>query len=132
MPSDYTQAARRHYLDAERLADAGRHDNAGHLIGFAAECALKKAALGFFPKGQSEIEGHLPGGLKGIIKRQLDGRNAKGRLLALVQYNSSFFADWHVNDRYSPDGHVALQRYTTWRKQTLEALSIAGIRFGNG
>jgi HEPN domain-containing protein len=64
MPRDYGQAAIRHFLDAQMLAEAGRYDDAGHLIGFAAECALKKAASGFTTPPNAEIEGHLPGPLK--------------------------------------------------------------------
>jgi hypothetical protein len=129
MPSDYVQAALRHFGDAEHLAGAGRYDNAGHLIGFAAECALKKAALGFFPPGQTDIDGHLPGDLPKIIRRQLNSRNAGGRLLQLVQSGSPFFSDWHINDRYSPDGHVGAARYATWRKHTCDVFSIAKIRY---
>jgi hypothetical protein len=91
MASDYENSALRHYTDAEHLANSGRYDNAGHLIGFAAECALKKAAQSYFPKGQCEIDGHLPRDLKGKIKRELDGRNIKGRLLQLVLSGSDFF-----------------------------------------
>lgn len=40
-PEDYQAAAIRHYLDASALRMAGRLDNAGHLIGFSAECAIK-------------------------------------------------------------------------------------------
>ncbi|HLJ63630.1 MAG TPA: hypothetical protein VKT70_05960, partial [Stellaceae bacterium] len=37
----YREASRRHYCDACHLANDGRFDSAGHLIGFAAECAIK-------------------------------------------------------------------------------------------
>lgn len=40
-PEDFRAAAVRHYEDARALKYAGRLDNAGHLIGFAAECAIK-------------------------------------------------------------------------------------------
>ena len=40
----FEHAARRHFADAEDLADRQRLlDNAGHLIGPAAECAVKHA-----------------------------------------------------------------------------------------
>ncbi len=128
MASDYANSALRHYNDAELLAGSGRYDNAGHLIGFAAECALKKAAQPFFSKGHCEIDGHLPHDLKGKIRRELDGRNSKGRLLQLVQSRSDFFSDWHINDRYSADGHIKVERYKVWLAQTRSVFSIAGIR----
>ena len=39
----YEHAAMRHFADAEDLAARRRLDNAGHLIGLAAECAVKHA-----------------------------------------------------------------------------------------
>ena len=39
----YEHAASRHFADAEDLAARRRLDNAGHLIGLAAECAVKHA-----------------------------------------------------------------------------------------
>jgi len=38
---NYESAALRHFEDAAALQSSGRPDNAGHLIGFAAECAIK-------------------------------------------------------------------------------------------
>jgi hypothetical protein len=37
----YDSAAIRHFEDAGLLKDSGKLDNAGYLIGFAAECAIK-------------------------------------------------------------------------------------------
>jgi hypothetical protein len=128
MPSDYAGAAMRHYIDAERLALLGRYDNAGHLIGFAAECALKKAARPFYSGSPTELEGHLPHDLKGRVKRELEGRNAKGQLLQLVAHNSNFFSDWNINDRYSADGHVDAVRFRNWLTQTRRIFAIAKLR----
>jgi hypothetical protein len=44
---NYEDAAVRHYDDAKALRDSGRGDNAGHLIGFAAECAIKVTGANF-------------------------------------------------------------------------------------
>jgi len=38
---DYESAAVRHFKDATALQASGRADNAAHLVGFAAECAIK-------------------------------------------------------------------------------------------
>ncbi|HDZ9442607.1 hypothetical protein [Klebsiella quasipneumoniae] len=38
---NYREAAIRHLNDSERLLKINSVDNAGHLIGFAAECAIK-------------------------------------------------------------------------------------------
>ena len=41
VPESYGNAALRHLRDAEYLAARGVYDGAGHLVGFAAECAVK-------------------------------------------------------------------------------------------
>ncbi len=38
---NYREAAIRHLNDSEKLLESNSVDNAGHLIGFAAECAIK-------------------------------------------------------------------------------------------
>jgi HEPN domain-containing protein len=76
LPRDYKQAALRHYMDAESLAAVGRYDDAGHLIGLAAECALKHGIQGFTIPQNKAIEGHLPS-VKYTIRTILNGRNAK-------------------------------------------------------
>ena len=127
MARDYGQAAVRTYLDAERLAHEGRHDCAGHLIGLAAECSLKKAAGGFTSPKNAEINGHLPQ-IKREIRLILQGRNVTGPFLQLVS-QQEFFSDWHVNDRYEQDGHVTPDLYIRWRNQAKQALSVARLRY---
>jgi hypothetical protein len=46
---DYQSAALRHFEDATTLRISGRYDNAGHLIGFAAECAIKHRIMSLRP-----------------------------------------------------------------------------------
>jgi len=68
---DYKSAAIRHYADAKTLREAGQLDNAGHLIGFAAECAIKlKITVKF--TGEDSPHGHLPGFLI-AARKQLAG-----------------------------------------------------------
>ncbi len=59
MPEAYGDAAKRHYADARMLAASQRYDNAGHLIGFAAECALKHALDLHEPQAENP-KLHLP------------------------------------------------------------------------
>ena len=126
MPSDYKQSAVRHFYDAELLAASGRYDDAGHLMGLAAECALKLGAQGFTQPSNQEIDGHLPG-VKRTIRSILDGRSAKGPLLALVG-RSDFFQNWAVNDRYKSDGHVEKPTYDNWKASTKLAFGIVKLR----
>ncbi len=126
MARNYEQAALRHFADAEALAEAGRYDGAGHLIGLAAECALKHGAQGFTVPKNREIDGHLPR-VKGEIRRILQGRNTRGQLFAIVGKHG-FFADWNVNNRYEADGHVSKPTYEQWRNSTASAFRIVNLR----
>ena len=129
MPSDYESAALRHYRDAEQLAGFARYDNAGHLIGFAAECALKKAGQGYLKGPKRDIDGHLPGALKATIRRELQGRNMTGQLLALVLPTSRILYDWDVNSRYGCDGSVTEEQYRRWLADTRKVFAAARIRY---
>jgi len=127
---DYAQSALRHFRDAELLAAGGRFDDAGHLIGLAAECALKHGAQGFTtPKG-AEINGHLPT-IKTHVRQILQGRNIRGPLLAFVS-SHEHFAGWHVNDRYRADGHIDQPQYAIWRTETQKAFRIVNLRIVTG
>ena len=59
MTQDYESAAVRHFEDAQTLWASGRVDNAGHLIGFAAECAIKHRISSLRPAAKSP-QGHFP------------------------------------------------------------------------
>lgn len=47
MQADFLDAHERHWDDAERLFNAERYANAGHLYGMAAECGLKRLMVKF-------------------------------------------------------------------------------------
>ena len=66
----FEHAAKRHFADAEDLAGRQRLDNAGYLIGLAAECAVKHAVRNVAPNPPRI---HFPELTAGI--RQLGGRN---------------------------------------------------------
>ncbi len=69
MSEDYNEAALRHYRDAEHLADDNRIDNAAHLIGFAAECAIKHAFDGLQNSMGDLPRIHLPDLANAALKR---------------------------------------------------------------
>jgi hypothetical protein len=76
---DYQSAALRHYQNAQSLKSSGDLDNAGHLIGFAAECAIKFRIANLRP-GMGNPHGHFPE----IIE------TAKRHLGARFEYSSMF------------------------------------------
>jgi hypothetical protein len=73
MTEKFGEAALRHLTDGEMLADGERWGGAGHLIDFAAECAIKHRIKTVLPK-EDAPGGHFPK-LIDIAKRHLTGRS---------------------------------------------------------
>ncbi|MHA3792592.1 hypothetical protein [Sphingomonas sp. YL-JM2C] len=127
MLENYRDAALRHYHDSERLAHDQRFDNASHLIGFAAECALKYhfgvTALSDTPKT------HLPD-LAAAMRRRFSARDPNQAAMhgLLTMFGSAFFSGWSVNDRYSQDGTIGKEHYNRWRDQARRTLGAARLK----
>ena len=121
---DYQAAAVRHYEDATMLRDAGRLDNAGHLIGFSAECAIKHriGALGTEERSPAQ---HLPEILVAARKR-LGERSNFASMFNLLK--SGIFSDWAVDHRYSPTGKATSEQLAAWFLITRRLLAAANIR----
>ena len=124
---NYAQAAVRHFRDAELLAASQCLGGGGHLIGLAAECALKHAARKITSPPDAEIRSHLPGGLCGAIARLLRGRDATTNRLRQICKDGAFFADWDVANRYEDDTHVTHERFVRWKRSAARALSVADL-----
>ena len=121
----FEHAARRHFADAEDLADRQRLDNAGHLIGLAAECAVKHAVRHVTPNPPRI---HFPELTAGI--RQLGGRNpavSKIRRALSPPAHGSVFDDWSIAMRYRADGHVEDAQYRKWKVAAGQIMSAASI-----
>lgn len=123
-PEDYRAAAVRHYEDAATLKDAGRLDNAGHLIGFAAECSIKYK-ISTLGDGASSPDLHLPHILSAARKRLGERAGYTGMFNLL---KGETFSDWDVNHRYSGTGKVTAQQFGAWVDLTKRLLAAAGIR----
>ncbi|MFZ4700934.1 MAG: hypothetical protein ACOYMG_12870 [Candidatus Methylumidiphilus sp.] len=123
MDENFTQAALRHWRDAELLKEQNRVDNADQLYGFAAECAIKQALL------------HLPafanhGNLHQPYKEHIDvlwnkvGHQSLQKiypgLLAYIKNGGKPFDDWKVEQRYSIDNAIPTHRMHAHRAATLE------------
>jgi hypothetical protein len=117
----------RHYRDAEALADDGRYDNAGHLIGFAAECALKHHFN--VTTTESSPRMHLPE-LASTMRKRFSARNPRQAVMRrlLDGFGAAFFSDWDVAHRYEADGVVSTELYHSWRVVTRRVLGAAGLR----
>ena len=121
---DYQAAAIRHYQDASMLRHAGRLDNAGHLIGFSAECAIKHR-IGSLGSGEQSPAQHLPNLLVAARKR-LGERSNYASMFNLLK--SEIFADWAVDHRYSPTGKATTNQISAWFTVTQRLLAAANIR----
>lgn len=103
----FAVSARRHLDDARYLHSDGRHPNADHLSGLAAECALKALVVeglggqvkqGFaFTADEKKLRGHIDAAWTEIAALA-DGRPEPEVLDLLTDHP---FADWRVDDRYS-------------------------------
>lgn len=105
MGVSYTEAAKRHATDAKLLDEASRFANANHLLGFAAECALKAVLRALYPT-LFEAEGdpikkhkvHI-NTLWPQLATIISGRSED--YLALPETNP--FGLWSVHARYAAD-----------------------------
>ena len=121
---DYESAALRHFTDAKTLNLAGRLDNAGHLIGFAAECAIKHQLAKFSPP--QKVSGHFPELLLAARKR-LGVRSAYSVNMYEV-VKAEIFAGWLVDRRYYVTGHTSDKEMTQWLRQTQRLFACAKLK----
>lgn len=104
MNTDFLDAHKRHWDDAERLFTAQRWANADHLYGMAAECGLKRLMLEFgmpVDAAGSPNEKSDRTHVNSIWARYESYRsgNVAGAKYGLAAGNP--FDNWHVSDRYA-------------------------------
>lgn len=104
----YASAAIRHYADAQVLRQTGQLDNAGHLIGFAGECAIKYHLTTLKP-GQANVYLHLPA-LLTIARKHPNGRGSADTV------RQNMFCGWTVERRYFKTGHTSAEELVRWFK----------------
>ena len=130
MSENFTQAALRHWRDAELLKGQGRIDNADHHYGIAAECAIKQALLhlpAFAMRGtlQNPYKEHIDV-LWNRVNHQSLQQSYPG-LLAVVK-GGQFFDDWHISQRYSPDNEVSVTAMQKHRAIALQLFKVTRLR----
>lgn len=144
---DYPAAARRHQTDGHHLHEKDRLDNADHLYGFAAECALLGSLcvlhragvyskLSLDEQGQVQDEdlrrnGHVKelwSTMIGRVFRLQDRRDIQVLFQRFQQHRDGTsrepFRDWSVNNRYRPDNHVPRERVEAHRSGAEACLAI--------
>jgi len=125
----FPDAARRHRSDAKHLATDGRFQNAGHLLGFAAECLAKEVlerANIITDRPSAQQWSHFP---KLAAKIRLDGRTRIMVLLAPIVAKPTFLDGWRAEYRYEADimQSDAETRYNSWRVDVDFLFNAAGI-----
>jgi hypothetical protein len=124
MAENYSEAAIRHFYDSELLAKGSRWCNAGHLVGFAAECAVKCRLQGLRPSTDVP-RGHFPD-LINIAKKHLSGR--RDTTLHAVLKIKMLMQGWDVSDRYAADASIGKGQYDMWRQHASRLMSAAGLK----
>ncbi len=117
----YKDAAIRHYTDAILLQDANRIDNAGHLIGFSAECAIKHD-IASVRNSVERPKGHFPD-FMGIARKHINKRSSMYELL-----QQDLLIGWRVDRRYHATGQTSAAELESWIKDTRRLLGSAGIK----
>jgi hypothetical protein len=127
MADDYADAAVRHYRDAENLAERSRFDNAGYLIGYAAECAMKQKLRDLHGDQKKNFDGHHPQPQR-QIRTFLEGRGLSGPWLSLVK-NRSLFLGWSPDIRYASNDQIDSKKYAVWKVDAERVMSAAKLRW---
>jgi hypothetical protein len=106
------------------LRESGRADNAGHLIGFAAECAIKYRITSLRP-GQNSPYGHFPE-LLVAARKHLGPRSSYTSMYEILK--ADIFRGWDVNRRYLETGHTELAELTEWFDVTKRLFATARLK----
>lgn len=133
MPTDYRDAAERHWEDADYLSAGNRHANADHLFGFSAECALKAVMQGL---GMSlRLDGTPMDRRHRVHINQLwnefigfaQGRTG-ARYTADIDATFNPFDDWDVGQRYCHRADITeamVEKHRSGTEKTKSALHAA-------
>lgn len=103
MQTDYLDAHKRHWEDAERLFQANRLANADHLYGMAAECGLKRLMIIFGMQNNSGFTA-LPEDLAHANKiwARFETYRQKYGAASYALPSQNPFHNWNASQRYAP------------------------------
>lgn len=130
MQSDFLDASKRHWQDAEQLFESERWANADHLYGLAAECGLKRLMLAFgmpfdtienAPKRKSDRK-HA----NGIWKRYDTYRSGHHAGTGYVLPAENPFENWDISQRYANQSNFDHQRADSHRSGAIVVQELLG------
>jgi len=122
---DFSDAALRHYNDAHLLAGTNRFDNASHLLGIAAECALKARMK---LEGLNSAHVHLPDIVRSYRVAMKGRQRAALNEAADLVDGADSFSTWDIADRYRTTGHVTEVIWEQRRRKTGVLFAALGMR----
>lgn len=122
---NYESAALRHFFDATSLLKRGDLDNAGHLIGFAAECAIKFRIVSLRPS-QDSPHGHFPEIVNVARKHLSGGRFSYTSMFDLLK--TDVLRGWTVNRRYQETGSTTFDEVNEWFIDTKRIFASANLK----
>jgi hypothetical protein len=128
MSEDYQSAALRHLAEAEVLAANACWVGAGHLVGLAAECAIKHRIETLQP-AQRAPHAHFPEIVE-VAKRHLARR--RDLALKILLNLPNLMAGWMISLRYHSDDAVGKVEYDLWHSHTIRLVHAAGLRRRTG
>ena len=112
------------------LEERRRVANADQLFGFAAECAIKSALVGFpgFLAGDTLAPAYRKhvDQLWGLVPMQ-DIARRYGGLVVVLKGLQQPFADWSTNQRYGADGVVTGEAMGRHRRAAVRVLGGVGL-----
>lgn len=123
MSEDYESAAIRHFEDATTLKAVGRFDNSGHLLGFAAECAIKHGMASIRPSGKLP-QSHIPS-LIAAARTHIGPRSCSSMFYVL---KGDIFKGWHVSHRYAKTGNTDTDELGAWFVTTKRLFAAANLK----
>jgi len=127
---DFKNAAKKHFKDAELLFGKERFDNADHLFGVSAECAIK-ALLIHFGVGTDRHTGDIHGYRQHVnelwprASLYFSGRTG-ARFASYFSQPSRPFDNWRVKDRYEAEGAIRRETVDNHRKEAKRINSMMG------
>jgi hypothetical protein len=128
LADSFPDAARRQRNDAKHLAADDRFQNAGHLLGFAAECLAKEIlqGAGIVIDRPSSLKEHFP--KLGHQIRRLGHSRVMALLLPIVA-KPAFLSGWQAECRYEANmlRSAAETRFHLWSADVDSLFTAAGI-----
>jgi hypothetical protein len=133
-PTNYFEAASRHYHDAILLKDNQRDPNAGQLFGFCVECGLKEMLLACGAERdatwggvaqKSGFRAHLPTLDSALLASAwlLPNGARAGHYRAFLP-NADKMANWSVDQRYYAASALPQNALNHWQTAADEALGM--------